>query len=151
MTYTLFTYIYCTHRHHTSEVSSHLFIQAVELLSVFESGGMWHSPVAGSSTHGGHHRGGWGSGAERQSVATQKYKLNKRSFNNQPVCFLQFRRDGVDKRGTDWEKNFCMCFSVCGTWQILDPAVMRPCSYQHQRRVPLERSKAMQSKVCLAI
>lgn len=47
-----------TDTYRTSKVSSHLLVQAVELLSVFESGGMWHSPVTGSSKHGGHHRGG---------------------------------------------------------------------------------------------
>lgn len=56
-TTTLLTNIY-THTLRTTEVSCHLFIQAVELLSVFESGGMWHSPVAGNCSNGGHHRGG---------------------------------------------------------------------------------------------
>lgn len=60
------------HTHRTSEVSSHQFIQAVELLPVFESGGMWHGPVTGTSDHWRHHRGGRGSGAGRQTVTMQK-------------------------------------------------------------------------------
>lgn len=46
------------HTSHTSEVSSHVFIQAVELLSVFKSGGMWHKPITVTSDDGGHCRRG---------------------------------------------------------------------------------------------
>lgn len=64
------------YRKHTSEVSCHLFVQAVELLSVFESGGMWHGPVAGAAHHGGHDRRRRGCRATRQAVNTD-IQINK--------------------------------------------------------------------------
>lgn len=56
------------YRNHTSEISCHLFVQAVELLPVFESGGVWHGPVAGTSHHGGHQRRRRGGRARRQTA-----------------------------------------------------------------------------------
>lgn len=63
------------YRKHTSEVSCHLFVQAVELLPVFESGGMWHGPVAGAGHHGGHDRRR-GCRATRQAV-NMDIQINK--------------------------------------------------------------------------
>lgn len=86
------------HTHHTSEVSSHLFIQAVELLSVFESGGMWHGPVAGTSNHGGHHRGGRGSGAERQTSCDTKIQAEHTTLQEDQCVFaLQKRLDKINE------------------------------------------------------
>lgn len=55
-------------RNPTSEISCHLFVQAVELLPVFEPGGVWHGPVAGTSHHGRHQRRRRGGRARRQTV-----------------------------------------------------------------------------------
>lgn len=65
MIYTVYVHTR-TDTHHTSEVSSHLFVQAVELLPVLQSGSMWHGPVTWNSSHGGHPRRG--SRPERQTV-----------------------------------------------------------------------------------
>lgn len=77
-------------RKHTSEVSCHLFVQAVELLPVFESGGMWHGPVAGAGHHGGHGRRRRGCRATRQAVNVdiQRNKLVSKTVEKNVDCFL---------------------------------------------------------------
>lgn len=78
------------YRKHTSEVSCHLFVQAVELLPVFEPGGMWHGPVAGAAHHGGHDRRGRGCRATRQA-ANADIQINKlvRKVEKNAECFLK--------------------------------------------------------------
>lgn len=71
-----YTHFHYMHRDHTSEVSNHLFIQAVELLPVLESGAVRHSPVTGTGNHGGHHRGRWGSRAKRQKHASRMHRMS---------------------------------------------------------------------------
>lgn len=105
------------HTYHTSEVSNHLFIQAVELLSVFESGGMWHRPVAGTRNQGGHHRGGRGSRAKRQTAATKTCKISSPSFWKTSV-FLHFKTatDKINGAQTMWKRKLLSASKYVYVW-----------------------------------
>lgn len=65
---------------HTSEVAGHEFIQAVELLSVFKPGAMWHSPVTGTGDDGRHCR--WGRRRRAKKTNRANVKVQLETLNN---------------------------------------------------------------------